>query len=485
MAIVIDLKLNTRGQTSALTRVERRLQAIEDRIDSIKAKFDQAANSAGRFAAVLGSISRFSGSGMRVNLPASISSPRGGGSGTRMADAYDQFRYMRQINAASGGQHRSQLMASAQAAQNMLLPLANQGNAGAIGKLGNVQGAILRMQQQQQANSPMNRMRNLIFSTRLNFGGKGGFGASPLVGRAMQALGPVFDAIPGKFKAIALAAAAIPVAFAALVSAAQSAAASIKAAYAGRAAAGGSASEFGRLSGFARILGTDPKDLALGIAEAVQDGMGAAYASKLGISTVGGPFGDTNSTGKALKVLTDIANSSTLEQARQKAMMVGNPDLAQLQQLSPQQKKLLTESMFGPNEKGVTAAKDFTAVLDRFGVAMERLKNSRGAVFIMERLTGIFDWVLTRLNAFIDGLDKLGGWLESISQWVGGVSGSKSGKSGNSSIDRNTRALERNTSALNGTFGGGQRAAGAMPRGINGWQLGDASVRHALGTGVI
>lgn len=478
MAIVIELDVKVPRRGASLARLEASLKAVEDRVARIENLWDRATASVNRYSSAVRSLPAPS-----ARIPSSLPSraasqggraaggPRSSGGarnpGGRAPDDFDIFQSLSRLNKASGGKLQSQVDA---AAQKALASLQGQNTAAALRKITTIQVAQIR-----QANKP-NPVLQAILTSRFNIGGSGG-GVSPLIGRTLKAAGPALlrlaaAAGPAGNAIAAAGAAAIAAAFAInkMASVAIERAKVLKSIGQGRAATGGSLRDFESLRAASQIAGTSPDALASQISEALQSGAGAALAQRLGISTVRGPFGDINDAAAANKVIAAIANAGSQGEADRLASQSGNKSLGQFFNLTPGEKKLISEGAAGaPSERSVRAGRELSAQMDRLAASFERLLRSAPVVAFMEGLARAFE-ILTEM---IDNWVRLINFIASklgVGQQVKDVQ------------KEHTDAMKTHAKALRdfGTFGGGPNAAGALP-GIRGQHLGDAAVRNALG----
>lgn len=247
-------------------------------------------------------------------------------------------------------------------------------------------------------------------------------------------------------------------------------------------AAGGNAGSAKALSGYGSALGIAPGDLARQIQSAIgSGGTASGYAAGLGINTMGGPYGDINYAAKSKKILDDIMYSKDMETAIRKSEMLGMPEMAQLQNLSPMTKKMLGSST-GMSAKDTQVFADFNAQL---GIFVNHLK-TLGSGLLGELLAKL-NMVLTIVNAANAGMvmmwEGIMSFIKKIASWLGINMESKR----EDAINKNTEAVHGLRKAIEGreTMGGGARAQAAVPSGINGLNLNEAAYRAALNTGVL
>jgi hypothetical protein len=277
----------------------------------------------------------------------------------------------------------------------------------------------------------------------------------------------------------------------------------------------------------AGIVGLEGGAVAGGIRSAIEGGgLGTAYAMSLGLNPLQGPLGSMDYARNANVVMRDISKSKNYDEARRKAETMGSPELASLYYLSDARKNRIgkggpttteetTRAMVELNaamadliKGGKQIVSDFFAPifelfaeLSRFGEVFNSTKSgareSRNAINeLMKPLRDFTNWVKWLRGQFERNNNK------ADEKWEMGPFGARKVKKTPQEIaadlkeskeDAHLKALNDNTRAtngLNGTLreglhGGGARAGASTPRGLNGFQLGDASYQAAVASGVI
>jgi len=438
MAIVIDLQVTDKHADSAIDRLDsvlEKLQSTQDRLnDSLRAtaqNANQAANSYGKMA------SNANRAGTAVK---SVTAGQ-----RRVAAYYSAI--------ASTDPQAALNYAKNQLAQDPY-------NASAIRLQQRAQRA-LNMQ------NPANQLAAAQARTRYTPGGAGlplGFDlmkhGPQLFGTGMSGMGQAAGVVSEAFN---LAGTGIFAAITGLAIAMQKAAE-----YIGN--VGRSIASSGSVQGLESFADTGGFGSASGGARsvqgAIQSGFGAGYAQQAGINIVGGPGGDNNYGAKLRKALNFIANSNSMDQARRRAEGLGIPEAANLYNTSQTLKNKIGKPINPLTEEDVRAANDFNIALSRLA---ELFKNSFGRMIAHD-----LELIAMKVTFVTDALEKFFQWLDSIYKFIADKLGIKSG---NSPKDQNTKAVEDNTRALKDfreTLGGGPRASGAIPKGINGVNFGHA-----------
>lgn len=323
-----------------------------------------------------------------------------------------------------------------------------------------------------------------ILNGGIPLGGLGGGAVRGAAGAAGGAGGGGIGALGAAAGALAAPLAAAAVA-AGMVAAAFSEAAGLMKSAGLRAEIGGSGREFSAASRVGAYFGN--QGLAGQVASNIQGGYGAGYAASIGVNPNGGPFGDMNSSRKFTQIARDIGNSKTYEEARRKAAMVGAPELANLQQLKGSTRDALLGGGFGNSEESYKAALELNAQMAILGQSFDTLR----VQFLLPTIQGLnaaaaaFNQLDKFTHGFVStvakalGTSGIGGLVDAWNKITGGGSA----KSAESATDRNTRAVNENTRALKDKeiVGGGPRASGAIPRGINGINGISGDARPGLG----
>lgn len=384
---------------------------------------------------------------------------------------YDQYRYYDAMNKVSGGkyqQQRDDLLRQAFDAEQAVWQ--STGNKGALGRMRSMSGPVANLDK-----SMADKFKDLIMTSRFGAGGM-----MPLVNKAAAILGPEASIIVGALAGLGTAATA---AWHGLEKMAESAQ---KQAQLGIMLGSGPAG-VARLAGYGGMfdVGSAAAQLQSNIASG---GVAGAYAAKLGINPIGGPFGDLNIARKLEKVLDDISRSRTFDEAVRKANMVGMPDLAQAYYLSASTRAVIANgSSLGRNE--LSTFSNFNATKDTY---LSNLENyAQTAVANMpgfKMLNGLMQVASIQMSMMSKGLSAVGeitnaptNWIENkLKDWFG------AGKGGDES--ENTKALKENTRALKQfreTLGGGARTRAAIPNRIDGLNVNQKAMQEALDYGYL
>lgn len=261
-----------------------------------------------------------------------------------------------------------------------------------------------------------------------------------------------------------------------------------------RAQIGGSARESVAAATIASAIGLGPNAANQLSANIAGGGAAASEASKAGINLVRGPYGDTNDAKAFNQAVEYVARSKSFDEARQKAVRLGTPELASAYYLSENTRKRLSAGSGGTEEDAKVAA-EFNAemaILTRefqkavlAGKPLIRLLSStaRGLTAIAGPMEKIIDiasnTVLGRIVDYIEGLNQ----RQSDTIIPGGPTGG-SGAGVRSpqteAVNRNTKAVDdltRTVKTYREVVGGGERAKGALPKNI-----GPGNIKNAMKT---
>ncbi len=441
--IVIDLQVTEKQADKALDRLDSTLEKLQDTQDrligALKATSDWANRSASGFNKMAQGAQRASTATKSV------------GQGQRRVAAY--------YSAIAGTDPHSAL----RYAQGQLN--ADPYDAAAIRLRNRAQGVINRQ-------NPANQLATAMARTRFTPGGAGlplgidlmkhgsqlfgtgmaGMGGGAVVSGAASIatkLGPAGIAVGGVVAALAAFAAALDQTSKYIVS------------------VGRGMATAGSVQGLGPFTGGDPSGMAHRLQGSIQGGFGAGYASQAGINIVGGPGGDIDYGDKLKRALRFIANSGSFDQARRRAEGLGISESANLYNTSGYIKQNIGKPVQPLSQGDVRAANDFQAALARLG---ELFQNS-----IAKRLTPILDDLARKIALVTMVLDNFFTWLDKIYARIADKLGIK--QTGESAQERNTKAVDDNTRALHDfreTLGGGPRARGAVPGGLNGQNFGNS-----------
>lgn len=234
----------------------------------------------------------------------------------------------------------------------------------------------------------------------------------------------------------------------------------------------GQARAVGRLSEF---TGTDVG----GIGRNLMNGYGPIAAAGAGVNPFGGPFGDMDYNKKGLKVLDYIRNAKSFNQARQRAEMAGAPEAASVWLLNQGTYNNLSSTATGSasesNIKGQAEMQANLAILkDAFtqveiAIGGPVIKEMAGAVSGLAKVFDLVNQAGDAIGPAIQGIENLIPGLNTLIkllQLLGMIGGGDN--SHETAINKNTDAVDKNTQAIKeGTFGGGPRAASAIPSKMN------------------
>ncbi len=242
-----------------------------------------------------------------------------------------------------------------------------------------------------------------------------------------------------------------------------------------RAQIGGSARESLAAATIASAIGLGPNAANQLSSNIAGGGTAATEASKAGINLVRGPYGDTNDAKAFNQAVEYVARSKSFEEARQKAVRFGSPELASAYYLSENTRKRLAEGSGGTEEDAKTAA-EFNAEMAILTREFQRaVLAGRPLIQYFSTLARTF----SNLTEPLQWLIKLGTWspASAVSEFANrNRGGAKNPQT--EAINRNTRATEDNTRATNGVrevMGGGARAQSALPS-----KLGPSNMRSAM-----
>ncbi len=242
-----------------------------------------------------------------------------------------------------------------------------------------------------------------------------------------------------------------------------------------RAQIGGSARESLAAATIASAIGLGPNAANQLSSNIAGGGTAATEASKAGINLVRGPYGDTNDAKAFNQAVEYVARSKSFDEARQKAVRLGTPELASAYYLSENTRKRLSAGSGGTEEDAKVAAE--------FNAEMAILtREFQKAVLAGRPLIQYFSTLAKTLSSLTGPLEwiiKLGTWspASAVSEFANRSRGGTRNPQ-TEAINRNTRATEDNTRATNGVrevMGGGSRAQSALPS-----KIGHSNIRSAM-----
>jgi hypothetical protein len=226
----------------------------------------------------------------------------------------------------------------------------------------------------------------------------------------------------------------------------------------GLVAGGGGAGTSAAVNAISKGLGSD-----IGGAGAnLMNGMAPAYAAQAGVNPLGGPFGDIDYNKKVIRLLELISRQKDFTQARRVAEGLGSPELAKFYLLTKlTQKQLLDSQQTGPGMGAISAQADLQAQLalttKNF---MDMASVLAGPMFIsMSNTLSLINkiWEIQNKYGVISGIKDGLDWVQKA---LGGPDDDHK-----NAVKDNTDAINNLNKSINqGTFGGGPRAQGAIPK---------------------
>lgn len=502
MAIRIDIQVGSKDTFQGFKQVQGQLRVLKTQQDEIR-KMSGGSSVVNRFAAALdrlGHSAEKAASHLKdVNLQMSIlrsltgagGNPRvagpgrsGGGAGGSRAVA-NRAPAPPPILDPDQAQRQAALMQSTNPSQ--AVKLHNQANA-----------ARKRISKQQAANDPNAVLQRALMRTRWSQDPTGkmvgnilgvdvkalgrhfpglaqqimssGGGAAAGAGGGAGALGAASSAIAG-IKGLGPAALAVSAQLGIAAAYIQSVNSQVRT----RAQIGGSARESVAAATIASAIGLGPNAANQLSANIAGGGAAASEASKAGINLVRGPYGDTNDAKAFNQAVEYVARSKSFDEARQKAVRLGTPELASAYYLSENTRKRLSAGSGGTEEDAKVAAE--------FNAEMAILtREFQKAVLAGRPLIQYFSTLAKTLSSLTGPLE----WIIKVGTWspasaVSEIANRSRGGTRNpqtEAINRNTRATEDNTRATNGVrevMGGGSRAQSALPS-----KIGHSNIRSAM-----
>ena len=325
----------------------------------------------------------------------------------------------------------------------------------------------------------MERLNKFFASSRFSVGGGGGSGAlMPLVGQALNLIGPAFASLAGPIGAVVGG-------FALMYSAADSAAKAITAFRDSMIVSGGTTSETALMGAIGKLGGiSDMAGAARTLADKLgTDGAAAAFGQQAGGSDNSSAWSKMDKATNLLKFIDHIVSLKTPDAAAARFARVEGLEWALkfrdasegMYENFKKSALLINPVINNPDNKRNAA--NFDIEQARMSMAWEGFITRIGAR-LMPGLTSI-------VGAVANILEKLNGWMDRLSIWWDRLMGKKdTPAANNSALDRNTRAHEDNTQALkSGVYGGGERARGAVPSawgGMNAKNWGPGTGQAAL-----
>jgi len=328
------------------------------------------------------------------------------------------------------------------------------------------QKAYKRAQGSMNPQSPsfVDKIKDVIMTSRVGGGG----GLMPLAGKALGLLGPE----------IAVAAAGVKLLWEAAQAAAESLISFRQAMY----TSGGTASETGRLKALGAATGVqDTAGLSRTLSDALKTSEGAAAGQRAGIRDYGGNLsGPVDKATNLLKLMDFIGdkNKTTDEEAIRIARALHVEELLIYRDVSDTMKQRIKiaamENQLAHTSGAANAAADLNAEMGILQLKLDTLAVEAGPALIhfatsvideLLTLGEVLGWLTKPIIALIDLSEKLSvsGLFKQFLDIFD--SGSKNTQDHRDAVERNTDALNSNTAAAlrNGTYGGGERARGAVP----------------------
>lgn len=375
------------------------------------------------------------------------------------------------------------------------------------------------------------RISRAVLSTRFNVGGQN-VGVSPLVGQSLGAVGLRGGAAAGVAVGLLGVVAAMAAATAALrtfVRAARDGAEALRETAAAAAVTGGNAGNLARLE----ALGLSPQtiqQLSAAVAGAASGGgYGTVAAARAGLNIMPGPHGALNQAEQLQKGIEYVAGLSRWEDRLREARMLGLDGI-----ISTIEALRRNRAAYDADAQARAAVADpatLQAAAD-LGFSLERVKGSfvtllqalakpflkdAAAAFntvadglrevaqfvnqnpaliraLVQPLRHFFDFALWGAKQLIAGLEMItvlpAGTLKNFEATVASIAQrweehrKRLDQQHQSAVDRNTAALNANSQLLKaGTYGGGPRTQGAIPRHLSGELLRQAIRSNSLALG--
>jgi hypothetical protein len=329
----------------------------------------------------------------------------------------------------------------------------------------NAQLALQNAQQRQnRRNNPpslFQRLGQAALTTRFNIGGHSG-GVSPLIGRSLAALG-VTGTAAATIGLLAGAAALAVVAVKAFGDAVQEGAQAMLETRRNALVGGGTGGQAAFLAAMG-ISGGAAHSLRERIATDPTAMLGAA---QLGVRATPGMFGGQNSSAVALK-LVDAMRAVVARggDPTRQARMIGAEDLLPLAYASDKayaSLKKTTEALGALSEQNKGAMSDWEIAVKRNEASNKLLEGA-----LMAKIAPI----QTAMN----------NWASDFNEWAAKILGVKvpGASGGTNPTVANTAAITQLTYLLKATiYGGGSRAAGAIPAGLSGQNLNNMARNNA------
>ena len=312
------------------------------------------------------------------------------------------------------------------------------------------------------------KFKTLLMSSRVDSSGN----LMPLVGKVMGLLGPE----------VLLAAAAIKM----MADVAMAAAESLTKFRDSMITSGGNAGEVGRLNAIGGAAGIN--DMA-GLSREVADrlatnGQAAAFGTQAGVHDFGGAYSSLDKAKNLEKMIDHIVNiphtmAGNAEAARF-ARVTGLESAMKLRDISKETyenlKKVGMANAAAHSESAIKGAAEFNAEMSMLSTNFDTLVTTLGGSFlpVFTDAIAMFNDILPVITSFVNRFKPLidllmmatpEGFLAAIHRAIVAFQKITGGNTDeNAARDRHTEAMNAHASALrSGTFGGGERARGAVP----------------------
>ena len=250
---------------------------------------------------------------------------------------------------------------------------------------------------------------------------------------------------------------------------------------------GGTAGQAQSAEMLSKLTGSD----ITGVGRNLMSGYGPIAAARAGVNPFGGPFGDMDYNKKGLAVTDAVHNAGSFTQARQLAELAspGAPGLAKTYFLDKSTYSKIRQSQSQPdNEKAMKTTVNLQANVELLMNAFDKLKVSLVGPFLdgltkfvslisdaldpLTKLAGlqlgpVLVFVKAVFDTFIQQLQNLVTflkWVEDLLERLHIIQKSDSPEKENvKATKENTAAIQGLDKTVQGVFGGGPRAQGAIP----------------------
>jgi hypothetical protein len=248
---------------------------------------------------------------------------------------------------------------------------------------------------------------------------------------------------------------------------------------------GGTAGQAQSAEMLSKFTGTD----ITGVGRNLMSGYGPIAAARAGVNPFGGPFGDMDYNKKGLAIADTVHNASSFAQARQIAEQANAPGLAKTYFLDKSTYSRLRQSQSQPeNEKAMKSTANLQANIEILTNGFDKLKValvgpfldglsrfvglisdamdpltklaglSLGPVFMLVK--AVFETIIQQLQNLVTFLK----WVEDLLERLHIIQKSDSSEKENvKATKQNTAAIQGLDKSIQGVFGGGPRAQGAIP----------------------